>query len=91
VSPGGDPSLRSGRHKEGARDEEKERENEIRGASACARRDKEGSLGRTDAVERDCHPKHRKEYRLALLRFAKMTKGKVEKGKGTAPFTLKIN
>jgi hypothetical protein len=54
------------------------------------RQDKEGSLGRTDAVERDCHPEHSKGSRLALLRFAKDEKRKGRKKEGGLPPHLKI-
>jgi hypothetical protein len=49
------------------------------------RQDKEGLLGRADAVERDCHPEHSEESRLALLRFARNDKSKGRKKEGDSP------
>jgi len=69
----GSLSLRSGRHKEGARGEIKRGENEVRDASLTLGKTKrglgktkEGLLGREDGVERDCHPEHSEESSLAL-------------------------
>jgi len=44
--------------------------NEVKDASLMLGRTKEGLLGRTDGVERDCHTEHSKGSNMALLRFA---------------------
>jgi hypothetical protein len=55
------------------------------------RQDKEGSLGRTDAVERDCHPEHSEGAHMALLRFAQNDKSKGRKKEGGQPPLLKLD